>query len=390
MNLINIIVIIIFAAGLVCLIFVGYDVWSDFNTWQSRIHIGKWNDINLWNTAITNRASKWIKHTPVVPKEDYQNLLLWHKLRKSEKDNTIQSWQVAGLLMGLTSTSYKISYSEIRKLIIGYWNNPNVDKALLSYSLLNIDNLSESERKFVCEFAEKTKSDLLNILCGNTTIPYRKNSPGIRFVDTLGFVCPFLVNYGSLNKDESLLKLSELQIREYRSFFHPTLNLPPHAYNIHNACPMGVYDWGRGIGWYILSLTESRRSMIKFNRMDSEFYHYVCNLIKELADTVSHFQKKNGGFSMFITNENSQYESSATVMSGLLFVDAYEVTGDAKYLLAARRTVKALMSVTQRNGAVDLCQGDTKGVALYSTRLSIMPFVQGLSVLLVTRYVSHS
>ena len=67
-----------------------------------------------------------------------------------------------------------------------------------------------------------------------------------------------------------------------------------------------------------------------------------------------------------------------------------EITGEEKYIIAAKRTIEALMSVTQRNGAIDFCQGDTKGVALYSTRLTVMPFIQGLSVLLATRYVSNS
>ena len=110
-----------------------------------------------------------------------------------------------------------------------------------------------------------------------------------------------------MTKEESLIELSEYQIKEYRSFFHPVLHLPPHAYNIHNSCPMGVYDWGRGIGWYILSLTETRRSIINIRPSRIEFYNYLCKQIKELADTVILFQKDNGGFSMFLTDEGGQY-----------------------------------------------------------------------------------
>lgn len=390
MTLINIILFLILVASLVCLIFVLYDVWHDFSIWQSRIHMGRWNNLESWNAAITTRAAKWLKHTPIVPKIDYQNLLLWHRLKKNWENNTIQSWQIAGLIMGLNSKFYKIGDSEIKKLIDRFSNNPNVDKALFAYSLLNIDNPTEAERKLINEFSDKTRDDLLVVLGKNKTIPYQKNLPTIRFVDTLGFVCPFLARYGIMTKEESLLELSEHQIKEYRSFFHPVLHLPPHAYNIHNSCPMGVYDWGRGIGWYILSLTETRRSIINIRPSRIEFYNYLCKQIKELADTVILFQKNNGGFCMFLTDEGGQYESSATVMCGLLFVDAYEITGEEKYIIAAKRTIEALMSVTQRNGAIDLCQGDTKGIALYSTRLTVMPFIQGLSVLLATRYVSNS
>ena len=75
-------------------------------------------------------------------------------------------------------------------------------------------------------------------------------------------------------------------------------------------------------------------------------------------------------------------ESSATVLIGLLFLSAYEQSKDATFLNAARQTEKALMKATRRNGAVDYCQGDTYGIGYYSQIFSVMPFVQGLTLML--------
>ena len=40
------------------------------------------------------------------------------------------------------------------------------------------------------------------------------------------------------------------------------------------------------------------------------------------------------------------------------------------------------MKATRRNGAVDNCQGDTYGIGYYSQIFSVMPFVQGLVLML--------
>ena len=40
------------------------------------------------------------------------------------------------------------------------------------------------------------------------------------------------------------------------------------------------------------------------------------------------------------------------------------------------------MKATRRNGAVDYCQGDTYGIGYYSQIFSVMPFVQGLTLML--------
>lgn len=86
-----------------------------------------------------------------------------------------------------------------------------------------------------------------------------------------------------------------------------------------------------------------------------------------MADIVLKYQKDSIGFSLFITDKNGLYESSATVLCGLLFEETFCITKDLKYKEATYKTITALMSVTKRNGAIDLCQGDTKGAVLLYT-----------------------
>ena len=53
---------------------------------------------------------------------------------------------------------------------------------------------------------------------------------------------------------------------------------------------------------------------------------------------------------------------------------------------AVEKIINHLMKVTQRNGAIDMCQGDTHGIGNYSSNFGYMPFVQGLTLVLIDRY----
>ena len=91
-------------------------------------------------------------------------------------------------------------------------------------------------------------------------------------------------------------------------------------------------------------------------------------------------QKKNGGFGWMVARPESVFESSGTALLGLLLLAAYRISGEERFLKAAFRAEKALMGVTRRNGVLDMCQGDTKGIGMYSDVWSLMPFAQGMAL----------
>ena len=133
---------------------------------------------------------------------------------------------------------------------------------------------------------------------------------------------------------------------------------------------MGVCDWGRGTGWYILGLLAS---------------DHQRDRILRLAGRMLDLQRPDGSFGSFLFNPSSPKESSATVLAGHLFVRAYEMTEDTVFLEAAQRCLRALMTMTRRDGAVDYAQGDTLAISLYSSCLDILPFVQGMTLSLLKK-----
>lgn len=347
--------------GVVSLLFLSVDTFISFNEWQQRIHIGRWEDRKSWQKAVEKKAKSWLRHTPTIPITDQSRLVLWDMIHGNYRSTTIQSWQDAGLLLGLDKED-AISYLEHHPQLFA---SPTIefDQALLAYALKKQGVLSTDKE-------EKIRALFQSYAQEKGTVPYREQLPDIRFVDTIGLICPFLHACG-------WNKLAINQIQEYDDFLLNGI-FPPHAFNKTAQKPMGVYDWSRGLGWYILALIETEN--LEGNRAR----------ILRLADSLIPYQRTDGGFNCMFFNPQERFESSGTALIGLLFIKAYELSHHAEYLKAAKATERSLMKATRRNGTVDYAQGDTKGIGFYSRTFSIMPFTQGMSLYLSKRIDIHA
>ena len=306
-----------------------------------RIHIGRWPDRQVWQKKIEKKSRAWIKRPPVVPDSD--NV----RFRSRKTNENIQSWQYAGLLLGLDRPAANLFINSHSRILT---TAPSVDKALLLYVLHKRGVLSKEQLRV---FAQG-----LDIQKGNT-VPYRPFLQDVRFVDAIGLLSPFFVACG----------MEERALAQIEEFDKILLNgvFPPHAFDIKRKIPLGVYDWGRGLGWYILGITETFD--LKGNR----------TRILRLAEEMLNYRLPSGGLgSLFFSDKRS--ESSGTALLGLLFIKAYEFTGKEDYLSAAISAEDSLMCATRRDGAIDYCQGDSPGIGLYSQRFDILPFAQGITL----------
>lgn len=367
--------------SVVALAFAAVDLWHVFYTWQARINIGRYDDLNEWRRSVITVATRWLKKTPAVPCRATDRLILLDMLFGRRSSGAIQSWQKAGLVLALSRIpGYTFDARIIRRLIAKHSETRSVDRALLAYALMRSPYPVEIRRE-VDEFAHSTRELLEHVRGENATIPYRQNLPDIRFVDTLGFVCPFLFAYAAEYGDAEAADLAEQQLREYADFLHPDIQLPPHAYDVSRCNPMGVYDWGRGFGWYILAIVESYRILESSLQIASPaLMQWLRSGIVDAASRMIALQHADGGFSAFLNDANGRPESSATALCAMLLGKAYAITEDCRYLEAADRSLCSLMHSTRRDGAIDFCQGDTMGIGYYSSDFNIMPFAQGMAV----------
>ncbi len=369
--------------SLLLITIVGVDVFLYYRSVFYRIKIGRWTDRSNWLKNIQAVNLKWLKKTPTVKLTDNERYVVKDMIKGRYRSTTIQSWQEAGVLFGalLTDnaeeqTKYFID-ARIDKNTRKWKNIPqHVDGAILAYALTKTtENAIELKPALdeIITLIENCKGD-------DGTVFYRDFIPDIRFVDTIGFICPFLTFYGKNFDEPKYIDLAILQIKSYveKALLKKPF-LPAHAFEIKKNMPLGIYGWGRGSGWFIIGLIDTYAELPE-DHVDRE---YIKELILKTAADLINFQKPNGSFHSVLSIQ-TRHDSSITTLAGLLFLTTYKITGEEKYYKAADNCVTSLMKVTRRDGVVDFCQGDTKGIGVYAETFDLMPFVQGLVIRLTT------
>ena len=138
--------------------------------------------------------------------------------------------------------------------------------------------------------------------------------------------------------------------------------------------PLGILGWGRGCGWYALAVAD----LFPFVT-DPAQIALMQSWMKELANTLLQYERKDGGFSSMLLT-NAVYDSSATAMIGYFFSKTALYLGNVDYRKIADRCRKNLMKKSKLNGVVDECQGDTIDIGIMSERYGEMPFAQGIAL----------
>ncbi len=377
--------ILLFLLLLIFLIIVLIDTIPEFNTWQSRIHIGRFENKEIWQHKVLKLSGKWLRNTPTIPLTDNKRLIFIDILRENYKRSAIQSWQEGALVLGLTeylksTPDEKVQrqledFADKKMTLSGQWKEkPNVsDHALLAYAILNADfaNLTRFRPAF-----DETY-DMIKALKGEDgSVAYKKHNANYRFVDTVGFICPFLVTYGMKFRDSEAVELGIQQILEYQKYgMMPDENIPCHTYLTESKMPAGLYGWGRGFGWFALGLIDSWNVLAAGHPQKA----VLREVVVKTARSAMKFQRESGAFNWLLFVKESRLDSSTTAALCWFFTLAAQIPEIAEQCLAARESgLKYLQSVTRRNGAVDFSQGDTKGIGVYSQNFDLLPFTQGL------------
>lgn len=374
-------VLLLLALAVVCV-----DAWRFMGTLAGRVHIGRWRDRNAWQEALARTAASWTRRMPAVPRKDQGRRILWEMARGTYADAAIQGWQAAGLFLGLNAYAagrddealkkrlrHALEEHELVKncLAVPEPERWEADRLLLDYAVLEVGCRGAEQ------VAEASAALLESLRTGKGTLAYRRGQPGVRYVDTIGLACPLAAACAVRMEREEYWGLAVKQVREYDAALLPGSSFPAHGFEMERGYPLGLYDWSRGIGWYALGLCELYRLMSLHGRAEAE---EMERRILALAEELLPLQKKNGGFGWMVARPESVFESSGTALLGFLLLTAFRISGENRFLEAAFRAEKALMGVTRRNGVLDMCQGDTKGIGMYSDVWNLMPFAQGMAL----------
>ncbi|PEJ58712.1 hypothetical protein CN692_09270 [Bacillus sp. AFS002410] len=385
---------------IICLIFfiiitmvIFIDILPLFRDWLSRIHIGRFDDKKVWKKVITQKAINWLLNMPKIKVTDNTRFVVIDILKGNYTRRAIQHWQEAALLLGLSEYTKLNSVNEVENQVKAFLNktfdsngqwkrNPkNIDVAILSYAIMKLDFIESDKYKKALDYTW----DLIQDHIGpEGIVGYRKSMNSYRYVDTIGFICPFLISYGMKFNKPECIDLAVKQIKEYEE--HGMLgafNIPSHAYKIENKMPLGLYGWGRGLGWYSIGLIDS------WNELPQE-HKYKTTLedsVKRFANSAIEFQQENGCWNWTVTRPESRADSSTTATLSWFMLNASKIEDISDECISSTdKAICYLMGVTRRDGAIDFSQGDTKDIGVYSMLFNILPFTQGFSIRTISLY----
>lgn len=360
-----------------------FDILFLFRKIISHYRIGKWDSDVSWENAVYKKASKWNKHMPKVRIDDKKKYELISIINQGNIDRSVQSWQNGMLNLGLfeyevNNNLFIDSSKYLDKFIseFGQWKFEinRIDYALLAYSLLKMCNKNLEKSEFIKPAMDRVIDFIEKNICTDGMISYSQGVNTVfRYVDTLGMVCPFLALYGKKYKNEKYIQLAINQIKKFRkNGILIDYALPCHVYNGISFIPFGVYGWGRGTAWYFLAVVDTWCELD-----DPKSKDYLSNLMMDAATKYIQFQQSDGGF-LSILQGGGQYDSSVTAAMAYFYKVCGIVFNRQDFLNVYFKCIKKIKSVTMRSGAIDLCQGDTHGIGVFSQDFDIMPFAQGL------------
>ena len=367
------------------------DIIPIMKTWASRIHIGRYDNKDIWKNVIAKESIKWLNNTPKIKVTDNTRLVIIDKLKGNYSKSAIQHWQHAALLLGLNEGGDNKANESINKYLNshfdgnGQWKEKPefVDCSILSYAIMKYDTADKYKPSLDYTY------ELIKELVGeDNTVKYRESMPNYRYVDTVGFISPFLVRYGLKYNDEKAIELGIKQITEYYKYgFDSESNIPFHAYDVNNKYKLGLCGWGRGLGWFAIGLIDAWRELPSSN----EYKNVLEKIVIKYANTILKLQLDNGGFGWTVTRKETRIDSSTTATLGYFLVCASEIEEITdKCLEGYNKTIKYLMSVTKKNGEIDFSQGDTKDIGVYSILFDILPFAQGFALRAINKKIIKS
>lgn len=367
----------------IVLIIMLIDIIPIFYNWLSRIHIGRYNNEEVWKQALINRSIKWLNNTPKIKVTDNTRLTIIDRLKGNYTKSAIQHWQQAALILGLNKC--EDNKKEIDKAINKYLNShfdsngqwkekPKfVDGAILSYAIMNLDGADKYKLSF--DYMYELIKELIGI---DSTVKYRKSMPNYRYVDTIGFISPFLIKYGINYNNNEAIELGVNQIVEYFKYGFDNENVIPfHAYDIKEKYKLGLCGWGRGLGWFAIGIIDAWIELPN----NSKYKKDLEEVIIKFSKSIIKLQQDNGGWGWTVTRKETRIDSSTTATLAWYLLNASqieEIKNECKS--SYTKAIKYLMSVTKRNGAIDFSQGDTKDIGVYSMLFDILPFAQGFAL----------
>ncbi|PKB17425.1 glycoside hydrolase family 88 protein [Flavobacterium sp. 5] len=200
----------------------------------------------------------------------------------------------------------------------------------------------------------------------NNIVLYRNNS-NVQLNDVVGMICPFLVRYEEISKDRKSLLLCLKQLQFYNTYgVDKETFLPCHGINLKTNIKVGPTNWGRGIGWYLIGLSEYVK---KEGRLTSQLNGLINSLEMLKTDDLVWTQ---------FPGSDTKFDASSTTM----FMYGINLSKPDAY--SKQDVFKILNNYIKEDGTIISTSGDTHGINNYSQTFGESELSQGMLLMLLS------
>lgn len=347
-----------------------------------RVELTTTTDLEVLGVNITHVAQKMTKSRRIAMSfsDDESLYAALSKIKANllrKKENYIYSYfnfPLAFLLLGLLDQFEKYRNDEIlwsvqikcKTLINGLgelkFTVDKVDQAYLGLLFLRLYGLTLDE--CYLKASHRIYEEIQVFKGSDGLYRYRMNS-NIFFIDTVGLVCPFLVQYGEVAGVNAAVSDAESLVKFALSHCTgPNQKLAYHAFDLTRRQPLGSVNWARGMGWLLLGLS----AVVKVNP-DPE----LCGALQDYATVLEQLRVPGGYWSQFLGHTNDAgIDSSATLM----FFYAFQQCGI--WTLNSDELVNLVGQCVDRKWRVVQSSGDTIYINKYSRSKGPSELSQGL------------
>lgn len=207
---------------------------------------------------------------------------------RCQNDNIINDWYNSYNWIGL---SYYVMYYNdskalcyLEKLANSFLteeNDINYEiKSISQYPIgilfLNLYKIT-NKHKYL-EASHRLYNQLVSLCNEQKRIDYIFINDTNCYVDVLGMIVPFLIEYSEVTKKREAYEIAIQNISIFKEYGTDLVTgIPCHEYDPITKIKLGISNWGRGIGWYLLALAycpeiEDKKLIESINKMDYKQY----------------------------------------------------------------------------------------------------------------------
>lgn len=220
-----------------------------------------------------------------------------------------------------------------------------------------------NDQKYL-KFSEHIFQFILKSLNDEGVMPYNKTSNN-QYVDVLGMIVPFLIEYYKVTGNDDVLILAKKQIDFFEKHgIDSATFLPSHSFNSKSLIRTGSANWGRGFGWYVLAINA-------VNSVDGSYLSKLENIHRNVPEMKKYIYSQFPGSSQKV-------DISATIMLLNCFLDSGIIN------ITKEEFINTFQQYLQ-DGYVMQTSGDTIGINDYSDFFGKSEFSQGMFLLILSK-----